>query len=222
MRSAPSEYSGNELCDYGCGQKANYILSNGKLCCSVSYNKCPEIRRKNSEGLKRRYKEQPQSWNRSKANLSALKKGSEANQRKARENAKFEFRKSNTLTSEYLRKMLVEAFEVEQKCSNCGLTEWQGHQIPLEVHHKDGDTSNNELSNLEFLCPNCHALTANYRGRNIPNQGSLKVSDEELLEALSSESSIRKALQKVGLAPKGGNYKRVYYLLSKQILEQKE
>ena len=47
------------------------------------------------------------------------------------------------------------------------------------------------------------------------------VSDKELLEALSSESSIRKALIKVGLAPKGGNYKRVYYLLSKQIQEQK-
>jgi len=34
------------------------------------------------------------------------------------------------------------------------------------LHHEDGDNSNNEISNLCYLCPNCHALTDNYRGRN--------------------------------------------------------
>jgi hypothetical protein len=34
----------------------------------------------------------------------------------------------------------------------------------LELHHKDGDRTNNILSNIELLCPNCHALTDNYRG----------------------------------------------------------
>ena len=210
------------LCEYGCGQEAQYILKNGKHCCSPTPNKCPEIRRKNSEGLKRSYKEKPRSWNGSEDNLIALRKGSEINAKKAYENAKMEFRKGNSLTSEYLRKMMVRSFGIEQKCSNCGLTEWQGYQIPLEVHHKNGDTSNNDISNLEFLCPNCHALTDNYRGRNIKNQGDKKVTDEDLLEALSSEASIRKALIRVGLAPKGGNYKRVYYLLAKQIQLQKE
>ena len=36
----------------------------------------------------------------------------------------------------------------------------------LELHHIDGNHSNNELSNLTLLCPNCHALTDNYRGKN--------------------------------------------------------
>ena len=39
-------------------------------------------------------------------------------------------------------------------------------EIALELHHIDGDTTNNELSNLQYLCPNCHALTKNYRGKN--------------------------------------------------------
>ena len=36
-------------------------------------------------------------------------------------------------------------------------------KIPLELHHKDGDYSNNDEDNLELLCPNCHSLTATYK-----------------------------------------------------------
>ena len=52
------------------------------------------------------------------------------------------------------------------KCESCGLDTWMGKPIPLEVHHKDGDRSHNELSNFELLCPNCHAFTDSYRGKN--------------------------------------------------------
>ena len=48
------------------------------------------------------------------------------------------------------------------KCENCGLEEWQGVEIPLEVHHIDADSLNNEIDNLKLLCPNCHALTENW------------------------------------------------------------
>lgn len=57
---------------------------------------------------------------------------------------------------------------VEYKCQNCGCDgNWQNGIIALELDHIDGDNSNNELSNLRYLCPNCHALTPTYRGRNI-------------------------------------------------------
>lgn len=55
----------------------------------------------------------------------------------------------------------------EAKCEKCGNTSWHGQPIPLEVHHVDGDKHNNELTNLQLLCPNCHALTPTYRGKNI-------------------------------------------------------
>ena len=51
-------------------------------------------------------------------------------------------------------------------CSNCGGEEWLGQAIPLELDHLDGDKNNNQFDNLRLICPNCHALTATYRGKN--------------------------------------------------------
>ena len=67
----------------------------------------------------------------------------------------------------------------EHKCERCALTQWQGTNIPLEIHHEDGDRYNNNLENLRLLCPNCHALTDNYRGKN---KESVKQPDPEKLK----------------------------------------
>ena len=50
----------------------------------------------------------------------------------------------------------------EHKCECCGLISWNDKPIPLELHHIDGNHYNNDLSNLQILCPNCHAQTSNY------------------------------------------------------------
>ena len=63
-------------------------------------------------------------------------------------------------------KLLKEGYK-EHKCECCGSTEWLNQPIPLELHHKDGNHNNNTLENYELLCPNCHAFTDTYRGKNI-------------------------------------------------------
>ncbi|MBR5100568.1 MAG: HNH endonuclease [Bacteroidales bacterium] len=50
-------------------------------------------------------------------------------------------------------------------CESCNLSRWLNRDIPLEIHHINGINTDNRLENLQLLCPNCHALTDNYRGR---------------------------------------------------------
>lgn len=55
-----------------------------------------------------------------------------------------------------------------EKCELCGWSErnkFTGN-IPIEVHHIDGDYTNNTIENLQLLCPNCHSLTETYKNHN--------------------------------------------------------
>lgn len=70
------------------------------------------------------------------------------------------------VTSYKLRNRLFEDGVFEKRCCCCGLTEWLGFPIPLELHHKDGDKNNNNLDNLEIRCPNCHYFTDTYKAKN--------------------------------------------------------
>lgn len=100
------------------------------------------------------------------------------------------------------------------KCESCGLEEWLGNPITLEIHHEDGDHLNNETNNLKLLCPNCHSLTENWRGKNIAGQTKKEeVSEEAFVKALETSPNIRQSLLKLGLTAAGGNYVRARELI---------
>lgn len=44
---------------------------------------------------------------------------------------------------------------LQQRGKKCGRCNYNKYEI-LQVHHKDRNRSNNELENLELICPNCH------------------------------------------------------------------
>lgn len=99
------------------------------------------------------------------------------------------------------------------KCNNCKNDKWLDNEIPLELEHKDGNRKNNNRENLELLCPNCHALTLTWRGRNRKDkiEKKKKVTNEDLLVFLLKNNwNIRQALLDAELAPKGSNYPRCY------------
>jgi hypothetical protein len=67
--------------------------------------------------------------------------------------------------SHRLRLKLIREGVKEHCCESCGLREWLGKPIPLELDHIDGDHTNNALKNIRVLCCNCHAQTDNWRGK---------------------------------------------------------
>lgn len=97
-----------------------------------------------------------------------------------------------------LKDKLIEFGLKEAKCEMCGNNQWLDQQIPLQIHHINGINDNNRLENLQILCPNCHALTDNYCGKNIAPSNFTKstsktkskeqYSKEELEEKINSPS----------------------------------
>ena len=67
------------------------------------------------------------------------------------------FKLKNRLLDEGLKK---------HECEVCGITEWMGKPTPIELDHINGKNTDNRLENLRMLCPNCHAQTDTYRGKN--------------------------------------------------------
>ncbi|WP_035559142.1 HNH endonuclease [Hymenobacter sp. IS2118] len=65
-----------------------------------------------------------------------------------------------------LRRRLLKEGVKQHRCEACGLNTWQGQPIPLELHHQNGVNNDHRLENLQLLCPNCHAQTTSYRGKN--------------------------------------------------------
>lgn len=77
-----------------------------------------------------------------------------------------------------LMRHLLAAGYFERSCAGCELTQWLGQPIPLELDHINGDHTDNRLENLRLLCPNCHAQTNTYRGRNVRRRRSLRLQPE--------------------------------------------
>lgn len=73
---------------------------------------------------------------------------------------------NSTYQSYKLKKRLIAEGIKKSVCESCGESEWLKQPIPLELHHINGNNSDNRLENLRLLCPNCHALTDSYRGKN--------------------------------------------------------
>ena len=65
----------------------------------------------------------------------------------------------------HIKNRLINDGHWKDECQVCNLSEWQGQKLGLQVHHVDGDRTNNLIENLQLLCPNCHSITDNYCGK---------------------------------------------------------
>ncbi len=52
-------------------------------------------------------------------------------------------------------KKIMKIRNMIKHCDRCGFSEYP--EI-LSIHHKDNNPKNNDITNLEILCPNCHSI----------------------------------------------------------------
>ena len=96
----------------------------------------------------------------------------------------------------HLKIRLVEENILPYECSKCGnLGEWEGSKLTLQLDHLNGDPFDNRLSNLTFLCPNCHSQTDTFAGRN------KKLKKKEIVRCVDCGEVIGKGT-KTGKCPK--------------------
>ena len=65
-----------------------------------------------------------------------------------------------------LKRRLLSEGILEYRCYLCGLTEWNGKPIMLQLDHINGVHLDHRIENLRLLCPNCHSQTETFAGRN--------------------------------------------------------
>lgn len=78
------------------------------------------------------------------------------------------FAKNKPHSGGHIRERILKYNLLPYECELCGNKgEWQGRELRLQVDHKNGDHNDNQLHNLRFLCPNCHAQTETFGGKNV-------------------------------------------------------
>lgn len=81
-------------------------------------------------------------------------------------NAYFYLHKNSYIQTNTLKRKIFEEGIKDYKCELCGISEWNGKKINLQLHHINGDNTDNSIENLQILCPNCHSQTDNFCGKN--------------------------------------------------------
>lgn len=77
------------------------------------------------------------------------------------------FKDNSDISRKVVRQYIIRHNILEYRCNFCGNTgEWLGKTMPLELDHINGKNNDHRIENLRWLCPNCHAITDTYSGRN--------------------------------------------------------
>src|SRR5947209_996530 len=64
-----------------------------------------------------------------------------------------------------IKRRLLMAGKLRNQCDFCGLSEWHGQPISIQIDHINGVRDDHRLENLRMLCPNCHSQTETYAGK---------------------------------------------------------
>lgn len=111
---------------------------------------------------------------------------------------------NSTYNNNYgLKNKLLKNKLKEYKCEECGIINWNNKLISLQLHHVNGNNTDNRIENLKILCPNCHSQTDNFGSKNINNKNIY--SCEELIYAISNSNKYLGVKKILNLSRSGSN-----------------
>jgi hypothetical protein len=70
-------------------------------------------------------------------------------------------------------KLIREGY-LDDCCSICGISEWCGKRLVIQIDHQNGVKDDWRMENLRMLCPNCHSQTDTFSGRNARRAGKAR------------------------------------------------
>ena len=77
------------------------------------------------------------------------------------------FIKDGKSQRQFLIKLIKRYDLINIICNECGIKDvWNNKKLSLQLDHINGDSNDNRLENLRFLCPNCHSQTENFAGKS--------------------------------------------------------
>ncbi len=79
---------------------------------------------------------------------------------------------SNSNSRTNIKRRLIRAGLLENRCEECGLRDWLGERLTIQIDHINGIRDDYRLENLRMLCPNCHSQTSTY-GRRPSSEAGL-------------------------------------------------
>jgi predicted RNA-binding Zn-ribbon protein involved in translation (DUF1610 family) len=101
-----------------------------------------------------------------------------------------------------LKRRIINENIIEYKCEKCGNDGiWCGEKITLQLEHKNGIGNDNRISNLCFLCPNCHSQTSTYSGKNLKKKYICECGNEKYKYSKKCNSCNFKDMRKVKNRP---------------------
>lgn len=65
-----------------------------------------------------------------------------------------------------VKRRLIAAGILENRCEWCGISEWRGKPLSIQIDHANGIRNDNRRENLRMLCPNCHSQTETFGAKN--------------------------------------------------------
>ena len=94
------------------------------------------------------------------------------------------FIENSRVKRDQIKNIIIKEKLIEYVCSECEQDcTWNGKVLSLQIDHSNGIRNDNRLSNLRFLCPNCHSQTSTFC--NKIGSKSKKIQDFELNEIIS-------------------------------------